>query len=88
MWLDEYFAKGGWRYADIVGYHFYVPKSRPEAMLPLIQKVQAIMRKYGLEKIPLWNTETGWGMANKLKTPKVGCRTTGASWTISLPRLM
>lgn len=71
-WLDEYLAKGGTQYLDVLSYHFYVPKSSPEAMLPVIQQVQSIMRKYGLEKKPLWNTETGWWIANKLKTPQVG----------------
>jgi hypothetical protein len=71
-WLDEYLAKGGAQYLDVLSYHFYVPKSSPEAMLPLIQKVQDIMRKHGLEKIPLWNTEAGWWIANRLKTPQVG----------------
>jgi hypothetical protein len=72
VWLDEYFAKGGAQYADVVSYHFYVPKSPPEAMLPVIQRVQAIMRKHGLEKKPLWNTETGWWIDNKTKTKQVG----------------
>jgi hypothetical protein len=71
-WLDEYLAMGGTKYLDVLSYHFYVPKSSPEAMLPLIQKVQGIMHRHGLEKIPLWNTETGWWIANTLKTPQVG----------------
>ena len=73
-WLDEYLAIGGAKYLDVLSYHFYVPQSSPEAMLPIIQKVQDIMRKHGLEKIPLWNTETGWWIANRLKTPQVGTR--------------
>ena len=66
-WLDEYLAKGGAKYLDVVGYHFYVPKAAPEAMLPLIQQVQSVMRKHGLEEKPLWNTEIGWWIDNKTK---------------------
>ena len=69
-WLDEYFAKGGAQYTDVVSYHFYVPKSPPEAMLPVIQRVQAIMRKHGLEKKPLWNG-TGWRIDDKTKTKQL-----------------
>lgn len=64
-WLDEYFAKGGAKYLDVVGYHFYVPKYAPEAMLPMIQEIQSMMRRYGLERKPLWNTEIGWWISNK-----------------------
>ena len=69
-WLDEYLAKGGAKYLDVVGYHFYVPKAAPEAMLPLIQQVQAVMRKHGLERKPLWTTEIGWWIGNKTKLAK------------------
>ncbi len=70
LWLDEYLSQGGAKYLDAVGYHFYVPKAAPEAMLPLIQKVQSVMRKHGLEKKPLWNTEIGWWIDNKTKLAK------------------
>lgn len=74
-WLDDYLAKGGAKYLDIVGYHFYIPKAAPEAMLPIIQQVQSIMRKHGLEKKPLWNTEIGWWIENKTKLAKpIGAR--------------
>ena len=69
-WLDEYLAKGGAKYLDVVGYHFYVPKAAPEAMLPLIQGVQSVMRKHRLENKPLWNTEIGWWIGNKTKLAK------------------
>lgn len=71
-WLDEYLTKGGAQYLDVVGYHFYVPKSAPEAMLPLIRQVQDIMRKHGVEHKPLWNTETGWWIENKTEMSRTG----------------
>jgi hypothetical protein len=78
VWLDEYLGKGGAQYLDVVGYHFYVPKGSPEAMLPLIQQVRKIMRKHGLDNKPLWNTETGWWIKNRKKIARVGAA--GADW--------
>lgn len=62
-WLDEYLAGGGGKYVDVIGYHFYVAPGPPEAMVPLITKVKAVMQKHNIG-IPLWNTETGWLIAN------------------------
>ena len=69
QWLDEYLTKGGGQYADVIGYHFYVPKDAPEAIVPLIRDVQDIMRKHNLEHKALWNTETGWWITNTDGTP-------------------
>lgn len=59
-WLDRFLAYGGGRFVDVIGYHFYVATTAPEAMLPLITKVKRILASYGLERRPLWNTEFGW----------------------------
>ncbi len=64
LWLDEFLQKGGGRYIDVVGYHFYVPKGAPETMIPLVKQVQGIMTKHGIGERPLWNTETGWLIRN------------------------
>ncbi|HTU42210.1 MAG TPA: glycosyl hydrolase [Candidatus Aquilonibacter sp.] len=58
-WLDRYLELGGGKYADIIGYHFYVT-TRPESMLNLILPAKEIMRKHGVDDKPLWNTEAGW----------------------------
>lgn len=63
-WLDDYLANGGGNYADVIGYHFYTGPHPPETMLPLITKVRNIMAKHGLQNKPLWNTESGWLIAN------------------------
>lgn len=61
-WLDEYLAKGGGRYADVIGAHFYIGNDQtPEDSLELVQEVQTVMKKHGLAQKPLWNTETGYG---------------------------
>lgn len=70
QWLDDYLALGGGRYADIIGYHFYVPKHAPEAIPGEVAKVRALMAKHGVGDKPLWNTETGWWIANSDGTPE------------------
>jgi len=59
-WLDEYLKLGGGKYADVIGYHFYVRGQEPEAMLSFIDQVRELTRKYGVADKPLWNTEAGW----------------------------
>jgi len=59
-YLDRFLSSGGKDCIDIVAYHFYVPKSDPEAMVPLIRQVRSIMKKNSISQKPLWNTETGW----------------------------
>lgn len=77
-WFDDYLARGGGNYADVISYHLYVPKKGPEAMLPLIRDIQGIMNKRGVGHKPLWNTETGWRIENKTRIARVGAA--GADW--------
>lgn len=68
-YLDSFLEAGGKRCIDVVAHHFYVFQKSPEAMLPLIRDVRAVMRKHGLAHLSLWNTETGWWIANGDGTP-------------------
>lgn len=77
-WLDRYLALGGGQYADVIGYHFYVPTRSPESMLPLIEEVRSIMRERGVAHKPLWNTESGWWIENLLPSTRLGAA--GADW--------
>ncbi len=63
--LDRFLELGGGRYVDIIGFHFYMIDLKPEAMLPLIKKVQQVMARHGAVGKPLWNTESGWLIANR-----------------------
>lgn len=63
-WLEQYLSKGGGAYADVIGFHFYVTPDPPEAIVPLVKKVQQMMATHGVSNKPLWNTETGWVIAN------------------------
>lgn len=68
-WLDRYLALGGGKYADIIGYHFYVDTRPPEAMLEVAAQVRALMHKHGLAKKPLWDTEAGWSSHKVFSSP-------------------
>jgi hypothetical protein len=63
-WLSDFLKKGGGRYSDVIGYHFYTggtgAMNPPEAVVPLIQQVRGIMEENGAGVKPLWNTEEGW----------------------------
>jgi hypothetical protein len=59
-WLSEFLSKGGGRYVDVIGYHFYVFPKPPEAMLPLIDKVKQALKDNGAGDKRIWDTELGW----------------------------
>jgi hypothetical protein len=59
-WLNEFLAKGGAQYVDVIGFHFYVTPQPPETMVLLIREVKRVMKENGVAEKPLWNTETGW----------------------------
>ena len=63
-WFEKFLAAGGGRFVDVITYHFYVTSEAPEAMLPTVLKVRDLMVRYGVGDKPLWNTETGWLIAN------------------------
>jgi hypothetical protein len=64
QWLDEFLHWGGRQFVDIIGFHFYVTPDPPEEMVSLIQNVRGVMQKYGAGDLQLWDTETGWRLAN------------------------
>ena len=63
-WLDQYLQEGGGKYADVIGYHFYVNPQAPENMVPLILQAEAVMERNGVRNKQIWNTETGWAIQN------------------------
>lgn len=68
-YLDSFLAAGGAACIDVVAHHFYVPRFGPEAMVPMIREVRQVMARRGVGKLPLWNTESGWWIANTDGTP-------------------
>lgn len=69
QYLDDFLAGGGAKCIDVVAHHFYVPRFGPEEMVPMIRQVRDVMRKRGVDSLPLWNTETGWWIGNTDGTP-------------------
>ena len=70
-WLSSYFEAGGDKCADIVGFHFYTwAHDPPEEIARLSQEVRNVMNAYGLGSMPLWNTESGWYVANSRVSTK------------------
>lgn len=66
-WFEKYLATGMANYADVISYHFYQPRKKPEAIIELVKKVRGVMIRNGAGNKPLWNTESGYriGLGNK-----------------------
>jgi Glycosyl hydrolase catalytic core len=60
QWQQDYFRRGGGKYADAIAQHFYPNSAFPEDLGKSITQMKAVMSKAGLAKKPLWNTESGW----------------------------
>jgi hypothetical protein len=58
-YLDDFLKKGGGKYVDVIGYHFYVHAQPPEAIIDIATHLKDIMRADHVDK-PIWNTESGW----------------------------
>lgn len=56
--LDRFLAAGGSRHVQAVAYHFYAWNDE-DRMLREIDAVRGIMKKHGLQTLPLWSTEAG-----------------------------
>ena len=81
-YLDAFLAKGGGKYVDVIGYHFYVGREPPEAMVTLIGGVEKILNKHGLSSKPLWSTEAGW-LGPDLLPPDVQAAYVARSYILS-----
>jgi len=59
-WMQEYLQLGGGKYADVIGWHFYLGKRPPEAIMEYMPRLRSILNAGGVADKPLWNTEAGW----------------------------
>ena len=55
--LEKFLADGGKQYVQAICYHFYAEGT--DHFIKQVNEVRAIMQRQGIEKLPLWNTETG-----------------------------
>jgi hypothetical protein len=58
-WLSKFLSAGGGQYVDIYGFHFYVG-GVPEQAIPKVQSARVLLRQFGQDQKPMWNTEAGW----------------------------
>lgn len=63
--LDQYLGAGGVQYTDAISLHGYVTRrgsaGNPEDLIQNMNLSRVILKKYGLNNRPLWDTEAGWG---------------------------
>ena len=55
--LELFLEAGGKNYIQAIAYHFY--SSDAEKFAHQLVEVRAVMKRQGVENLPLWNTETG-----------------------------
>ena len=66
-WMGPYLALGGGKYADIIAFQGYNWSTQPgvypqpEAIVPLVNNLEAVLVSNGQNTKPLWCTEGGWG---------------------------
>ncbi len=60
--IEESYAAGAGRYFDVMNIHPYHWQGTPEWMIPQLNDLRALMKKYQLDK-PIWITEVGWSTA-------------------------
>ena len=60
-YLDQLLAAGVANYVDMLAYHIYTYTNPPESAGRELANVRLVMAKYGLAKMPLWDTEGASG---------------------------
>lgn len=55
--LDMFLGAGGKQYVQAIAYHFYSKDA--DRFVHQVLEVREIMRRHGVENLPLWNTELG-----------------------------
>jgi hypothetical protein len=71
--LELFLESGGKKYVQAIAYHFYSEDTRQFARQ--IVEVRDVMKRQGLEKLPLWNTETGVEVNPPSSAAHVGSKT-------------
>ena len=88
-WLDDFLARGGGKYVDVIGFHFYA--DTPETTAQLANQVRQTMAAHGIGNMPLWNTECGWNKPKPFPSPELGAaylaRTYLLDWSAGVQRI-
>lgn len=56
--LEAYLKRGGGRWADVIGFHYY--ETPPEKTIGVTTGLRTLLNTYGLSSKPIWNTEMGY----------------------------
>ncbi len=67
--LDLFLAAGGKRHVDAVAYHFYAEDDRE--FIRLHAGVRAVMARHGMDRVALYNTESGFALRGAENQPAV-----------------
>lgn len=59
-WIRTFLDAGGARCVDVLSYHLYLGPNPPEHMVRDLLKLRADLKAAGYDKLPLWNTESGY----------------------------
>ncbi len=82
QYLDGFLNKGGGKYVDVIGYHFYVRAKPPEAMVDIAMRLKDILRANHVDK-PLWNTEAGWADPKPFPSDELGAAYVSRALTLA-----
>ena len=69
-WWNDYLARGGGKYADVIAFHVYANADRghpaPEVVLGIIARIKTQLTHYPeVSGKPLWITEGSWGRSDE-----------------------
>ncbi len=82
-WLTDFLRKGGAKYVDVIGFHFYVNPHPPEDLVPLIDKVKKAMQDNGAGDKPIWDTELGWHVPSPFPSDELAAAYLARSFILS-----
>lgn len=85
--LDDYFAAGGGKSADVLAYHGYVYPAEDEA--DALRRFRALTAAHGLSAKPIWNTETGTDLSSvsEAETAAYVAQTLIYEWALGVRRV-
>lgn len=65
--MDHYWESGGPTTADAVAIHGYPTEANPEpeGIIEIAADYRKVMAKYGLQRLPLWDSEGSWGDSSR-----------------------
>jgi hypothetical protein len=66
IWLKQFLAAGGGKYAQVIGFHGYIG-GRAESVVSVVLGVKTAAQQAGFTGTPIWNTESSWGRDSSIE---------------------